>query len=86
MIFAEFVAAPMRRVPRNFPRLLPAPPPPSRRPPHRRLTAAEIGPRVALPGAVRPSTICARQPEPPPRCAGGRLFWRDSVTVCCAPR
>jgi hypothetical protein len=86
MIFAEFAAAPMRRLPRFFPRLLPAPLPPGRRPPRRKLTAAEIGPRVEAPGAPRASVICARKPEPPPRCLGGRLYWRDSLTVCCAPR
>lgn len=38
------------------------------------------------PAAPRAAVICARQPEPPPRCAGGRLFWKDSFTVCCTPR
>ena len=90
MIFAEFAAPP---------RLLPAPPPGRILGPRKGLILTRDRRGVPIyrlppgtpvpmlpPSAPRAAMICARQPEPPPRCARGRLFWRDSVTVCCAPR
>ncbi len=38
------------------------------------------------PAAPRSAAICARRPAAAPRCVGGRLFWQDSTTICCAPK